>query len=109
MIKIKLTQSEFAELYRMYRYHVDFFTINNGWDELLFEHMADLYKRLAVLRKEVKPAYTIKLSGPESLAFYEVWQMINTNNWPFGNVILIRIIAQIDKEHHKARPEIVEL
>ena len=69
--------------------------------DLLTEHMQQLQKRIhqQLVNNPEQKGYTLKLQAPEALAFYQVWQMIDTAAYAYGTVVLTQCIAVIDKVH----------
>lgn len=113
MIKIKLTRKEYQQLYVMYNYYMPAFAVlDNGTSDgedltfiflrdLLTEHMQALQKRIhqQLVNNPDQKGYTLKLQAPEAVAFYQVWQMIDTGAHTYGTVVLTNCIAVIDKVH----------
>lgn len=112
MIKIKLTRKEYQQLYVMYNYYMPAFAVlETDADtedltfiflrDLLTEHMQQLQKRIhqQLVNNPDQIKYTLKLQKSEALAFYQVWQMIDTGAHAYGTVVLTNCIAVIDKVH----------
>lgn len=116
-IKIKLSRIEVAELDKMYSYYLSRFASMAAGDHraLLLEHMSAMYHRvhgyMRHMLEEQQKKCSLKFTPVECLAFYQLWQLIDTSPFIAGNMIICRIIEQIDKASkapRKSQPKILE-
>jgi hypothetical protein len=100
--KIKLSAKELPELCRLYDFYIKAWESEDPHEYLLLHMAMDLHHELA---RKINPAakkYTVCLSIPAALAFFQWWQKIDTAGDEYGNVIICKIIGAIDKVHHEA-------
>lgn len=97
--KIKLTRKELTVLLELYILFIDRWESENALEELLLVHAIHFYRtmeKVAVNRPQEK--FTFKLQPPDALAMWQWWQMINTADQGYGNIIVCRIVGEIDKD-----------
>jgi hypothetical protein len=97
--KTKLSPAELTELAAVYKLVFERYDPDNPHEQLLHEHVLLLCTRLHQLRGRLQKLYTLKMSSADALAFMQVWDSMNLNYFgEFTRVIIIRIIAEIDKQ-----------
>jgi hypothetical protein len=104
MIKIRLTRKQYMELLQCYAYFKDVFNVRTPHHLLLHGHMLQLH--LVIYRAMQRPEqkkFNLVLNPCESLAFMQLWQMIDTSMFPLGTVVICECVQAIDKAVHQAK------
>ena len=101
IIKFKITRGELTELLGAYSKYIPLYVPDSAHEELLFEHLIYDYYFFLRLYKTDKKKYTITLTAPAALAFYQAWQGINLcpKTDIFASVIINKVIGIIHVEH----------
>ena len=60
----------------------------NDHHYLLREYMLELYDKLNALNKKPQQDYTLTLSGPEAVAFYQLWNLLDIRHNKYAAVIV---------------------
>jgi len=68
-MKLKLTYSQFTELYNLFSVVVNHYAPKSIEQKLLFALMRSIYKKLYSQNLEVKKKYTVKCTDAESIGF----------------------------------------
>lgn len=105
-IKFKLSYERLLALHSMYEWLLnskDRFIPANDHEALLHEHAIE-FKRI-LLKKLVAEqlTYLMRLNGTEAMAFYHIWNRVDTSHNQYGNVAICEIIKLIDQTSLNAK------
>lgn len=69
----------------------------NDHEKLLYEHLVEMTHMMEEKLRKEQVQYSMKLTAPASLAFYQIWQQCNQYTDTYSQVIILETIKQIDK------------
>ena len=96
-IDFKFHKSTVEELRRIYLHHLTSFRYTDEHEQLLAEHVKDMYLKLDHMERTMVKTAGLVMNNSEALAFFQLWQLIDTSPWPLANVIICDMIKKIDK------------
>ena len=97
VIDFKFRKGVMEELLEIYRYHLTSFKYEDLHEQLLAEHIKDMYLTLESTYNAMVATAKIAMNNSEALAFYQLWQLIDTTPWPLANVTICDMLKKIDK------------
>lgn len=100
-IEFKLMFQQVRELESVYGLHLTSLNYEDEHEALLSEHIKDMHARLASMAAKlefsVKKKACLNMNNSEAMAFYQIWNVVDTSRFPLANVILCDMIKRIDK------------
>jgi hypothetical protein len=98
-IKLKLTHDRLQALNKLYGDLINIYQPDDTHEALLLEHAIELQWRIGrFLQARRQETYTMSLSSTEAMAFYQMWSVVDVDNDPYGNAIILSAIEQINKQ-----------
>jgi len=95
-MEMKVHRGMCEELLSLYGFFLTSYKYTDEHEQLLAEHIKDMYHRLEVMDRNMAKSGTLALSNSECLAFVQTWSVIDTSRWPLANVIILDMIKKID-------------
>jgi hypothetical protein len=71
------------------------FRPDNDHRQLLHEYMQDLQEKLDAMRQRNQALYTLLLSGPEAVAFYQLWNMLDIKHDKYAVLIVDNLLKKM--------------
>jgi hypothetical protein len=103
LIEFKMQKGVATELRDIYAMHLTSYGYTDPHEQLLAEHIKDLYLRLEHMVNTMLKTAKLRMNNSEALAFFQLWNTIDTSRWPLANVILNDMILKIDKRVKEPR------
>jgi hypothetical protein len=74
---------------------LDEFKPDNDHRQLLHEYMMDLRSRLEEMLQREQDSYTLILAGPEAVAFYQLWNMLDIRHDKYAVLIVDNLLRKM--------------
>jgi hypothetical protein len=74
---------------------LDEFKPDNDHRQLLHEYMMDLRSRLEEMLQREQDNYTLILAGPEAVAFYQLWNMLDIRHDKYAVLIVDNLLRKM--------------
>lgn len=97
LIEFRLHESVATELRDIYEYHLDSYDHTDLHEQLLAQHIKDTWLKLNHMLKTMQKTAKLRMNNSEAMAFYQIWNTMDTTPWPLANVILADMIRKVDK------------
>ena len=96
-VRVRLSNQRLEALQDICAAMLEGFLPDNDHHHLLAEYMRDLQQRLILLLKKTQGEYTLSLSGTETLAFYQLWQMHDLKHDKYARVIVETMLNKMSR------------
>ncbi len=96
-IRVRISHQRVEALQELCDEMNDSFQPTNDHHLLLKEYMYELQHSLKKLTQKPQELYTIALSGTESIAFYQLWQMLDLKNDKYAAVIVESMLKKMSR------------
>lgn len=100
-IQFKLHASQVTELLVAYSASLTSFEYDDPHLALLSEHLKDTFLTLVKFDRELQnwgqKTRKLTFNNSQALAFFLVWERIDTSKWPLANVLILDMMQKIDK------------
>jgi hypothetical protein len=74
---------------------LDEFVPDNEHQLLLKEYLHELHSKLQEMLKRQQQTYQLILFGPEAIAFYQLWHMLDISRDKYANLIVDNLLKKI--------------
>lgn len=96
-IKIKMNHNRLEALGQQYELLTDSYEPENAHEHLLFECLVLMRDKIEKMLRAAQLKYTLTLSSLEALAFFQVWNMVDTSHHVYADIVICNIIEVIHK------------
>jgi hypothetical protein len=94
-IRISITNDRLEALHGLCAEMKDDFKPKNEHGSLLKEYMLELEHRLNKMMQRKQERYTLCLTGTETMAFYQLWNMLDIRHDRYAKVIVGSMIQKM--------------
>lgn len=94
-IRIRITHERLEALCTICSEMTGDFAPQNEHGHLLREYLRELHHKLQKMLERKQEKYSLSLTGTESIAFYQLWNMLDIKHDQYANVIVNSIIARL--------------
>ncbi len=100
LIRFRISYNRLQTLHDLYQEQVTEFTPVDDHEELIREHLIELYDKFFKMLVREQEKYTMAFTGAEALAFYQLWTQsgIAIHDQP-TTIAVNETLAVIDKKH----------
>lgn len=94
-VRVRISHQRVDALLEICQEMLQSFKPVNDHHFLLREYMRELQHKLTAMIKRVQDTYTLTLSGTESVAFYQLWQMLDIKHDKYATVIVETMLKKM--------------
>lgn len=94
-IRLRVSHQRVEALNEICGEMLDEFKPDNDHRQLLHEYMMDLRGRLEEMLQREQDNYTLILAGPEAIAFYQLWNMLDIRHDKYAVLIVDNLLRKM--------------
>ena len=94
-IRIRISQQRVEALKEICDEMLEEFNPANEHQQLLKEYLLELQYKLCEMLKRNQHMYTLSHSGAESIAFYQLWHMLDISSDKYANLIVDNLLKKM--------------
>ena len=94
-VSIRISQQRVEALKEICEEMLEEFIPVNEHQQLLREHLLELHSKLAEMLGRNQHLYTLSHSGPEAIAFYQLWNMLDISRDKYANLIVDNLLKKM--------------
>ncbi len=94
-IRLRISYQRIEALQEICGEMLDEFKPDNGHRQLLYEYMLELQQKLQEMLDRNQENYTLILAGPEAVAFYQLWNMLDIRHDKYAVLIVDNLLKKM--------------
>ena len=94
-IRLRISQQRLEALKEICDEMLEEFAPVNEHQQLLKEYLAELHDKLEEMLKRNQNLYTLSHSGAESIAFYQLWHMLDISADKYAKLIVDNLLKKM--------------
>ncbi|MCF8451530.1 MAG: hypothetical protein K9G49_16780 [Taibaiella sp.] len=94
-LRMRITHQRVEALHEICCEMLEEFKPDNDHRKLLYEYMRELDSKLEEMLQRNQELYTLMLAGPEAVAFYQLWQMLDIRHDKYAVLIVNNLLQKM--------------
>jgi hypothetical protein len=94
-LRMRITHQRVEALHEICCEMLEEFKPDNDHRQLLYEYMRELDSKLEEMLQRNQELYTLMLAGPEAVAFYQLWQMLDIRHDKYAVLIVDNLLQKM--------------
>jgi len=97
LVKIRINRDRLEVLYSMCTDMLEEFKPGNEHQQLLREYLEELHQKLHKKMATSQWLYTLNMSNTETIAFQQIWKLLDIKHDKYATIIIDALIRQMKK------------
>jgi hypothetical protein len=94
-IRLRISSQRMEALQEICGEMLDEFSPDTDHRLLLHEYLQELHQKIAQMLDKNQETYTLILSGPEAVAFYQLWNMLDIQHDKYAVLIVDNLLKKM--------------
>jgi len=94
-IRLRISSQRMEALQEICREMLDDFSPDTDHRILLHEYLQELHQKIELMLDKNQETYTLILNGPEAVAFYQLWNMLDIQHDKYAVLIVDNLLKKM--------------
>jgi hypothetical protein len=94
-IRLRISSQRMEALQEICGEMLDEFSPDTDHRQLLHEYLQELHRNITLMLERNQDTYTLILKGPEAIAFYQLWNMLDIQHDKYAVLIVDNLLKKM--------------